>query len=108
MEGDKNRFLTLNILQIPFTQSHAFLVGNETIFWLLISLTTSWDGPISDLNMFPTKPSKTIGPPGKPEGNTTHRMYYVASPEIVLWVTAMLRCLQSRNEWGYGIVIDIS
>jgi hypothetical protein len=30
--------------------------------------------PSSDMNMFPTKPSKTIDPPGKPEGNATHKM----------------------------------
>jgi hypothetical protein len=30
------------------------------------------------------KTSKTIGPPGKPEGNTTHRMRYEVSPEIDL------------------------
>jgi hypothetical protein len=30
------------------------------------------------------KASKTIGPPGKPEGNTVHRVHCVVSPEIVL------------------------
>ena len=30
------------------------------------------------------KASKTIDPPGKPEGNTTHRMRCVVSPEIDL------------------------
>jgi hypothetical protein len=30
------------------------------------------------------KASKTIGPPGKPEGNTAHRVHCVVSPEIVL------------------------
>jgi hypothetical protein len=30
------------------------------------------------------KASKTIGPPGKPEGNTTHRMHCAVSPEIAL------------------------
>jgi hypothetical protein len=30
------------------------------------------------------KASKTIGPPGKPEGNTTHRMRCTVSPEIAL------------------------
>jgi hypothetical protein len=75
---------------------------------LVITLSSySWADPGSDLNRFPTKPSKTIGPPGKPEGNTTHRMYCTVSPEIVLWVTAMLRCLQSRKEWGSGIAIHL-
>jgi hypothetical protein len=95
------------LLQIPFTQSHPVPADNETISWLLLFLSTSWADPGSDLNRFPTKPSKTIGPPGKPEGNTTHRMYCAVSPEIVLWVTAMLKCLQSRKEWGYGIVFDL-
>jgi hypothetical protein len=31
----------------------------------------------------PTKP-KTIGPSGKPEGNTVHRMHCIVSPEIYL------------------------
>jgi hypothetical protein len=30
------------------------------------------------------KASKTIGPPGKPEGNTTHKVHNVVSPEITL------------------------
>jgi hypothetical protein len=67
-------------------------------------LTSSWVDPGSDLNRFPTKPSKTIGPPGKPEGNVVHRVHNAVSPEIALWVTAIPRCLQSRNEWGSGIV----
>jgi hypothetical protein len=53
--------------------------------------TTSLVDPGSYLNKLPTNPFKTIGPPGKPEGNTTHIMYCTVSPEIVLWVTAMLR-----------------
>jgi hypothetical protein len=69
-------------------------------FWLDISFT-SWADPGSDLNRFPTKPSKTISPPGKPEGNAAHRVHRTVSPKIDLWVTAILRCLQSRNEWGY-------
>jgi hypothetical protein len=60
--------------------------------------------PCSYLNRFPTKPSKTISPPGKLEGNTVHRVHCTVSPEIALWVTAILKFLQSRNEWGYGVV----
>jgi hypothetical protein len=30
------------------------------------------------------KESKTIGPPGKPEGNTTHGMHCALSPKITL------------------------
>jgi hypothetical protein len=52
---------------------------------------------------FQKKPFKTIGPSGKPEGNVVHRVHYVVSPEIVLLVDAMLKCLQPRNEWGSGI-----
>jgi hypothetical protein len=51
--------------------------------WVGIQRTCSWSDPGSDLNRFPTKPSKTIGPPGKPEGNTTHRVHCAVSPEIV-------------------------
>jgi len=54
--------------------------------------------------MFPTKPSKTIDPHGKPKGNAAHRVHITVSLEIDLWVTKIPRCLQSRNEWGYGIV----
>jgi hypothetical protein len=71
-------------------------------YWLLFSSFYSWADPGSDLNMFPTKPSKTIDPPRKPKGNTTHIMYCAVSPEIVLWVFAMLICFQFRKEWGYG------
>jgi hypothetical protein len=89
--------------RIPSTQSYAVPVSNKTICWLYLSFT-SWDDLGSTLNMFPTKPSKTIDPPGKPEGNAAHRVHCVVSPEIALWVTAMLKCLQSRIEWGFGVV----
>jgi hypothetical protein len=59
------------------------------------------------MNRFPTKPSKTSDPSGKPKDNTTNRMYCVVSPEIVLWVTIMLRCLQSRKGWGSVIGFDL-
>jgi hypothetical protein len=71
----------------------------KIVGFLLLGLTQ-----VQISNRFPTKPSKTIGPPGKPEGNTMHRVHYAVSPEIALWVTAMLKCLQSRNEWGSGNV----
>jgi hypothetical protein len=32
--------------------------------------------------MIPTKPSKTISPPSKPEGNTMHRVHNSVSPKI--------------------------
>jgi hypothetical protein len=38
--------------------------------WFIIS---SWADPGSDLNRFPTKPSTTIIPPGKLEGNVAQR-----------------------------------
>jgi hypothetical protein len=66
-----------------------------------ISQFSSCDDPGSDLNMFPTKPSKIIGPPDKPEGNAMHIVHRTVSPKIALWVTAILRCLQSRNEWEF-------
>jgi hypothetical protein len=53
---------------------------------VLFLSSTSWADPCSYLNRFPTKPFKTIGPPGKPEGNTTHRVHCTVSPEIILWV----------------------
>jgi hypothetical protein len=96
-----------DLLWIPFTQSHVVPAGNGTICWLLISRTTYWADPDSYLNRFPTKPYKTIGPYGKPKGNTTHIRYCAVSSKIVLWVTAMLSILYSRREWGYGILIDI-
>jgi hypothetical protein len=74
---------------------------------LATTLFYSWDDPRSDLNKLPTTPSKTIDPPGNPEGNTAHKVYCAVSHEIALWVTAMLRCLQSRKEWGYGIAIHL-
>jgi hypothetical protein len=74
---------------------------------LFLSSFYFWDEPGSDLNKLPTNPSKTIGPPGKPEGNTTHRMCCAVSLEIVLGVTAMLICLQFRKEWGSVIAIHL-
>jgi hypothetical protein len=65
---------------------------------------TSWSNPSLDLNRFPTKPFKTIGPRGKIEENTTHRVHCAVSLKTYLWVTAMLKCLQSRNGWGSGNV----
>jgi hypothetical protein len=49
---------------------------------LLVYSLTSWADPSSDLNNFPRKPSKTIIPLGKPEGNTAHRLHNIVSPEI--------------------------
>ena len=69
--------------QITSTQSWEVPVGNITIFQLDLSSTSSWVDPGSDLNMFPTKPSKTIGLPGKPEGNVVHRVQNAVSLEIV-------------------------
>jgi hypothetical protein len=73
--------------------------------WLdIIILTSSWVDPGSNLNRFKKKPSKIIIPPSKPEGNATHRVHSAVSHEISLWVAAIPRCLQSRNEWGSWIV----
>jgi hypothetical protein len=54
---------------------------------------------------FQQNPFKIIDPFGKLKGNAVHRMHCIVSPEIVLWVGAMLTCLQPENEWGYGIKI---
>jgi hypothetical protein len=86
--------------RIPLTKSHAVPAENKNICWLFLSSFFFKFDLGLDLNKFPTKPSKTIDPPSKPKGNTTHIVYCAVSPEIVLWETAMLRCLQSRKEWG--------
>jgi hypothetical protein len=49
-----------------------------------------------------------MGPPGKLEGNDVHRRHHVVSHEIVVWVTAIPKSLQSRNEWGSGSVLYLS
>jgi hypothetical protein len=68
---------------IPSTQYCPVPTSNGTIFWLIfLTLTSSWVDPSSDLNRFPTKPSKTISPPGKPEGNVVHRVHNAVSPKI--------------------------
>jgi hypothetical protein len=85
--------LHMFLLRIPSTQSHAVPIDNKTIGWLTSFSSTYWADLGSDLNRFPTKPSKTINPPGKPEDNTTHRVHCTVSPKIVLWVTAKLKCL---------------
>jgi hypothetical protein len=86
------------------TQSHEVPAGNRTICWVTSLTSTSMFDPSSDLNRFPTKPSKTIDNHGKPEGNTAHGVHCTVSPEIALWVTTMLKCLYPRNEWGSGNV----
>ena len=60
------------------------------------------------MNNFPTKPSKTIDPPSKLEENVAYKVHNIVSPEIALWVTAIPRCLHSRNEWGFGKVFYLS
>jgi hypothetical protein len=51
--------------------------------WISLSLlASSWVDPGSYLNRFPTKPSKTIDPPGKPKGNVAHRVHSIVSPKI--------------------------
>jgi hypothetical protein len=59
------------------------------------------------MNRFSTKPSKTIDPPSRPERNVVRRSHNVVSPGVALWVTAMLKFLQSRNELGSGIVFHL-
>jgi hypothetical protein len=51
---------------------------------------TSWDDPGLDLNGFPKKTSRNISPPGKPEGNIAHRVHHAVSPEIALWMIALV------------------
>jgi hypothetical protein len=87
---------THSILCISSQQQNHLLV--ITLLFLLLG----W--PRFRSKQTSNKSSKTIGPPGKPEGNKTHKVYCAVSPEIVLWVTSMLKCLQSRNEWGSRIV----
>jgi hypothetical protein len=89
--------------QIPLTRSHAVLDGNRTICWLLLSFYHSWVDSGSYILWFPTKPSKTISPPRKPEGITVHGVHCAVSPEIILWVAAMIRLLHPGNEWRSGI-----
>ena len=87
-------------------ETHIGILESEVM--LVITLSSySWSEPSLDLNKFPTKPSKTIGPPGKLEGNTTHIMYRTVSLEIVLWVTAKLKCLHFGIEWGSMISFHI-
>jgi len=52
------------------------------ICWLDLSLLTSWVDPGLNLNRFPAKPSKTIVPPSKPEGNVACRVHNAISLEI--------------------------
>jgi hypothetical protein len=52
------------------------------VFVGCFSSSSSWADPGSDLNKFPTKPSKTISPLGKPEGNIVHRVHNTVSPEV--------------------------
>jgi hypothetical protein len=84
-----NRSLPLNPVQ--------FQLDNKTICWML-GLTQ-----VLISIGFQQNP-QTIGPPGKPEGNVVHRVHNAVSPEIALWGTAILRCLQSRK--GLGLYFD--
>jgi hypothetical protein len=53
--------------------------------WLSLSLLiSSWVEIDSYMNRFPTKPSKTIDPPGKPKGNATCKAHNVVSLAIDL------------------------
>jgi len=93
---------------IPSTQSYVVPANKRTICWLYLSVLTSWVDLGLDLNKFPTKPSKNINPPSELEGNDVRRVHNEVSPEITLWVNAMLKCLQYRNEWGYRSVSYLS
>jgi hypothetical protein len=107
-QGGDEHFLVLVLPYFtqPFVLECDALCGGV---WLDLSLlTSSWVDPGSDLNGFPTKPSKTINPPGKPEGNAAHRVHNAVSPEISLWMTVITKCLQSRNECGSRSVFYIS
>jgi hypothetical protein len=54
------------------------------------SILLSQIDPGSDLISSQQNPFKTIIPSGRPEGNATHKAYYRVSPEISLWVAAIL------------------
>jgi hypothetical protein len=71
---------------------------------LYVPFNYSWVDLGSYLNRFPTNPSKTINPLGKPEGNDVRSVHNIVSPEISLWVSAILKFLQYRNDWGYVVV----
>jgi hypothetical protein len=65
--------------------SSYFLERASTIGFLLHPGYHSWADPGSGPDLVSNKTLlKTIGPPGNPEGNTTHRMHCTVSLEIVL------------------------
>ena len=70
-----------------------FMCDETAIVGLFLSFYSSWFDPGLDLIKVPTKPSKTIDPLGKPEGNIVHRMYCRVSLEIALRVTRKIKCL---------------
>jgi hypothetical protein len=85
-----------------------YLVNNYNKHFVGLNLpSTSWSDQSSDLYRFPTKSSKTIDPPGKLEGKVVCSAHSVVSPEIALWVIAILKFLYSRNEGGSGDVFYI-
>jgi hypothetical protein len=87
---------TVEVGVIPFLSKEIIRLLMSCICWLL-RLTQ-----VLISNRFPTKPSKLLALLVNQEGNAllAHRVHNAVSPEIDLWGTAILMCLQSRKEWG--------
>jgi hypothetical protein len=105
----RSRILLKSLPHISFTQAH-FVPSNwkhnHLLYFYLSTLILFNLGP--DLVSSQKNPSKTIIPSGRPQGNATHRVYSIVSPEITLWVAAKLRCLQPGNEWrSVGVTCNI-
>jgi hypothetical protein len=94
------------LTRVVFPQNWSCAQNEPFLPHLLVlnySYYLSWDDLVHIYHGFQQNPFKTISPSGKPEGNTTHRVHCAVSPEIVLLVVAMLKCLHPGNEWGSGI-----
>jgi hypothetical protein len=77
-----------SFLAQPISSTQYSLVStndNKTICWSTISYILSKVNDPGFMSVWGSnKASKNIGPPGKPEGNTVHRMRCIVSPKIDL------------------------
>jgi hypothetical protein len=104
----KRNHLIVNVLHKLQNDRHIGLFGivllrKTSSIYLLFIIQTCWLLGLTQVlisNRFPTKPSKLSALLVNQKANVAHRVHNAVSPEIALWGTAILRCLQSRKEWG--------
>jgi hypothetical protein len=98
----RSGLLLTRLPQISCAQSHCLPISRQQnhllVFYSLLSIYHYRFTPVHNQEASQQNPLKTIDPPSYPEGNIVHGVHCAVSPEIALWVAAIIKCLQLGNE----------